>query len=161
MQQMTAEEIQTMLNDAVIGRLSMADRAGRPYTIPLPFCWCDGALYLRLPLTGRKGEVLEQNDHVCFEVDHFTRTLDEYASVLVEGRLIEVTDVNEKRRVKQLNDEKYLRLRGGHRPGHGRASHIETLPMRKILVERLGGRKKETSEQTLHVAAVPLVAGGC
>ena len=36
MQEMTLDEIETMLADALIGRLSMADRSGRPYTIPLP-----------------------------------------------------------------------------------------------------------------------------
>ena len=57
----------------------MADASGRPYTIPLPFCWTDASVYLRLPLTGRKGAVLTKNDQVCFEVDHFTETLDRAA----------------------------------------------------------------------------------
>jgi nitroimidazol reductase NimA-like FMN-containing flavoprotein (pyridoxamine 5'-phosphate oxidase superfamily) len=142
MQDMTADEIEAMLSEAMIGRLSMADRDGRPYTIPLPFCWADGALYLRVPLSGRKGMVLAQNDQVCFEVDRFTQSLDEYASVLIEGRLIPVPSIAEKERVKQINDEKYLRLRRGHRPGHGRASDIAGLPMRKISVDQISGRKK-------------------
>src|SRR5215213_7496700 len=99
MQDMTPDEIHRFLDDARIGRLCMAGSDGRPYTIPLPFCWLDGALYVRLPLTGRKGQVLGQNDRVCFEADEFTETLDDYASVLVEGRLVEVNGVEEKRRV--------------------------------------------------------------
>jgi nitroimidazol reductase NimA-like FMN-containing flavoprotein (pyridoxamine 5'-phosphate oxidase superfamily) len=47
----------------------VADCDGRPYAIPLPFCWLDQILYLRLPLTGRKGAVLACNDQVYFEVD--------------------------------------------------------------------------------------------
>ena len=121
MQDMTVHDIDRMLSEARIGRLSMADAAGRPYTIPLPFCWTDGSIYLRLPLTGRKGAVLAQNDQVCFEVDQFTETLDAYASVLVEGRLVSVASAAEKLRVKRSNDEKYSRLRHGYRPGHGRA----------------------------------------
>jgi nitroimidazol reductase NimA-like FMN-containing flavoprotein (pyridoxamine 5'-phosphate oxidase superfamily) len=122
----------------------MADTAGQPYSIPLPFCWHEGALYLRLPLTGRKGSVLSQNDRVCFEVDWFTETLDDYGSVLIEGRLVAVSDLEEKARVKAANDGKYRELRNGYRPGHGRSTPLADLPMRKIFPERLSGRRKES-----------------
>jgi nitroimidazol reductase NimA-like FMN-containing flavoprotein (pyridoxamine 5'-phosphate oxidase superfamily) len=145
---MTYAEIARMLGDARIGRLCMADADGTPYAIPLPFCWADGALYLRLPLTGRKGAVLSRNDRVCFEADAFTDTLDDYASVLVEGRLIPVTDTQEKGRIKSLNDQKYAALRRGYRPGHGRSTPLADLPMRKILVTRLSGKKKEPTVAT-------------
>ena len=145
-----------MLSESRIGRLCMADAAGRPYTIPLPFCWTDGTVYLRLPLTGRKGMVLTQNDQVCFEVDYFTETIDEYASVLVEGRLVPVTSTDEKLRVKCCNDEKYTRLRQGYRPGHGRSTPIDELPLRRIVVVRVSGRKKNAVPQN----AEPMIAGG-
>lgn len=144
MTEMNEREIDAMLGDSRVGRLCMADVDGRPYAIPLPFCWLHGVLYLRLPSTGRKGEVLGRNNRVCFEVDRFTDTLDDYASVLVEGKLICVEDLDEKRRAKLANDDKYLRLRNGHRPGHGRQTPLEQLPMRKLVVERMTGRKKET-----------------
>ena len=155
MQDMMPHEIDQLLSETRIGRLSMADRSGRPYTIPLPFCWTEGTVYLRLPLSGRKGTVLSENDQVCFEVDAFTETLDEYASVLVEGRLVPVQDVNEKLRVKRINEAKYSRLRRGHRPGHGRTTPVEELPMRKVIIERLSGRKKDEP-----VAAALLAVGG-
>jgi nitroimidazol reductase NimA-like FMN-containing flavoprotein (pyridoxamine 5'-phosphate oxidase superfamily) len=130
----------------------MAGADGRPYTIPLPFCWAGGALYVRLPLTGRKGRVLRENDRVCFEADDFTDCLDDYTSVIVEGRLVEVSDLEEKRRVKQANDEKYRRLRGGHRPGHGRAKPLVELPLRKVVVEQVGGRRKGSAAGAMSVA---------
>lgn len=142
MLEMTEQEIDHLLDQSLIGRLSMAETTGQPYTIPLPFCWVDGSIYLRLPLTGRKGEVLAANNRVCFEVDEFSDMLDEYESVLVEGRLVEVTDLDEKAHVKAMNDEKYNRLRNGHRPGHGRTTSLEALPLRKIVVAVLAGRKR-------------------
>jgi nitroimidazol reductase NimA-like FMN-containing flavoprotein (pyridoxamine 5'-phosphate oxidase superfamily) len=142
---MTRDQIDELLGDSHIGRLCMAGTDGRPYAIPIPFCWTGGALYLRLPLTGRKGQTLAANDLVCFEVDHFTPTLDEYASVLIEGQLVEVTDLAEKARVKRANDAKYDRLRNGHRPGHGRATPLSELPMRKILVSSVSGRAKSNA----------------
>lgn len=154
---MTDCEIRDMLAETRIGRLCMADPADhRPYAIPLPFCWHAGSLYLRLRLVGRKGSVLDANPLVCFEVDSFTDSLDEYASVLVEGRLVEVTDLDEKAAVKQLNDAKYNRLRKGFRPGHGRSTPLTNLPLRKIVVERLTGLKKDSNL----AAAAPLAAVG-
>jgi nitroimidazol reductase NimA-like FMN-containing flavoprotein (pyridoxamine 5'-phosphate oxidase superfamily) len=146
---MTPDEIAQMFDDAMIGRLCMADTDGTPYAIPLPFCWRDGALYLRLPLTGRKGEVLSRNNRVCFQVDAFTDSLDDYASALVEGRLVEVTSLEEKETVKAANDAKYDRLRGGVRPGHGRSTPLAALPMRKIAVTQLSGKKKEPTPATV------------
>jgi nitroimidazol reductase NimA-like FMN-containing flavoprotein (pyridoxamine 5'-phosphate oxidase superfamily) len=140
--EMNDVEIHQLLEASRIGRLCMAGADGRPYSIPLPFCWTDGALYLRLPLTGRKGDVLRGNDRVCFEVDAFTDTLDDYASVLVEGRLIAVDDVDEKAKVQEINKTKYQLLRRGYRPGHGRSIQPTELPLRKIKVDQISGRRK-------------------
>jgi nitroimidazol reductase NimA-like FMN-containing flavoprotein (pyridoxamine 5'-phosphate oxidase superfamily) len=142
MENMTSVEVEEMLNNTLIGRLSMADAQGKPYTIPLPFCWANAAIYLRIPMTGRKGEILRENDRVCFEIDDYTDSLDDYASVVAEGRLVEVTSDREKGYVKHHNDAKYQRLRGGHRPGHGRSTQVSSLPLRKIVLERIAGRKK-------------------
>jgi nitroimidazol reductase NimA-like FMN-containing flavoprotein (pyridoxamine 5'-phosphate oxidase superfamily) len=159
MVELSAEQIEALLSGERIGRLSMAGADGRPYTIPLPFCWHAGTVYLRLPLTGRKGEILRQNGHVCFEADTCTPTLDQYASVLVEGELVPVTDPAEKAAVKRANDAKYDRLRHGHRPGHGRATPLAELPLRKINVERVTGRgKTPTTHEGQAVAVAPAAA---
>jgi nitroimidazol reductase NimA-like FMN-containing flavoprotein (pyridoxamine 5'-phosphate oxidase superfamily) len=152
MLEMMPHEIDEMLNESRIGRLCMADDRGRPYAIPLPFCWIDDSVYLRLPLTGRKGRILTSNSHVCFEVDQYSDDLQEYASVLVEGRLVPLSSLDEKLRVKQTNDEKYHRLRGGYRPGHGRSMPLDALPMQKIIVQSLSGRKKDSSRASQLVA---------
>ncbi len=140
---MSQEDVERMLRTSRIGRLAMADAGGRPYVIPLPFTWANGALYLRLPMTGRKGEVLQQNRKVCFEIDHYTDTLDDYASVLVEGHLAEVPDIAEKQRIREITRSKYERLRQGYRPGHGRQTPIEQMPLCKIVVEQISGRQRE------------------
>ncbi|MGE5609443.1 MAG: pyridoxamine 5'-phosphate oxidase family protein [Bacillota bacterium] len=145
MVEMSHGEVERMLTDTAIGRLAMASPDGHPYAIPLPFCWADGSLYLRLSLTGRKGTILAHNDRVCFEIDNCSPTLDDYASVLIEGRLVLVIDLGEKAYVKTMNDTKYERLRSGYRPGHGRSISLQQLPLRKIVVEQLSGRKKEST----------------
>ena len=140
---MNSGEIEQMLQCGRIGRLAMADAAGQPYVIPLPFTWHAGSLYLRLPMTGRKGRVFLQNTRVCFEVDQFTDTLDEYASVLVEGRLEAVRDVAEKQQVREITRTKYQSLRRGYRPAHGRATPIDEMPLCRIAIDQISGRRRE------------------
>ena len=140
---MTEKEIGELLDNALIGRLAMSAQDATPYVIPLPFCRLDGCIYLRVPLSGRKGDILRTNDRVCFEVDWFTDQLDDYASVLVEGRLTAVDDLGEKVRVRAANDEKYNRLRHAWRPGHGRRTPLEQIPTRKIIPICISGRRME------------------
>lgn len=140
--EMTEQEIRILLANAPIGRLAMADGDGKPYVIPMPFCWLANKLYLRLPMKGRKASILKNNNQVCFEADSFAHDLSDYASVIVEGRLVPVNDTIEKNSVKAANHAKYNRLRKGNRPGHGRTTPIEDLPLHKIQVTQLSGRKK-------------------
>ncbi|MGN6370271.1 MAG: pyridoxamine 5'-phosphate oxidase family protein [Phycisphaerae bacterium] len=143
MLEMTPGEIEQHLAESRIGRLCMATPDGEPYVVPMPFCWLEHALYLRVALKGRKGIILSANPRVCFEIDWFSDTLDDYGSILIEGRLEPVASLPEKSRVKSLNEHKYARLRKGFRPGHGRQTPLEDLPLQKIVVTRLSGRKRE------------------
>ena len=143
---MTENEIFNLLDRSLIGRLAMADIQGRPYAIPLPFCRIENTIYLRVPMTGRKGDILRANNHVCFEIDVFTDQLDDYASILVEGRLVAVDDLAEKARVRIINDGKYDSLRHAWRPGHGRRTALEDVPTRKIIPSSISGRKMTPRE---------------
>ena len=149
---MTETEIFNLLDRSLIGRLAMADLQGRPYAIPLPFCRIDNIVYLRVPMTGRKADILAVNNQVCFEMDVFTDQLDDYASILVEGRLVGVDDLMEKARVRMINDAKYNALRHAFRPGHGRRTALEDLPTRKIIPSSISGRKMTPRELSVPAA---------
>jgi nitroimidazol reductase NimA-like FMN-containing flavoprotein (pyridoxamine 5'-phosphate oxidase superfamily) len=140
---MSPRQIEAQLAAVRIGRLCMATPDGQPYAIPMPFCWHAGALYLRIPMKGRKGDILTQNPRVCFEIDWFTDTLDDYGSVLVEGLLQAVESLAEKAGAKAANDAKYDRLRQGFRPGHGRQTPLEMLALQKIVVSKMTGRIRQ------------------
>jgi nitroimidazol reductase NimA-like FMN-containing flavoprotein (pyridoxamine 5'-phosphate oxidase superfamily) len=86
MLEMTGDQIDERLANTRVGRLCMATTDGEPYGIPMPFCWHRGALYLRVSMKGRKGDILTRNPRVCFEIDWYSDTLDDYGSVLIEGR---------------------------------------------------------------------------
>ncbi len=61
-------EIEAILLKADICRLAMTDGAA-PYIVPLNFGYRDRALYFHTGLAGKKIDILNKNNAVCFEVD--------------------------------------------------------------------------------------------
>ncbi|MBC7960501.1 MAG: pyridoxamine 5'-phosphate oxidase family protein, partial [Vallitaleaceae bacterium] len=62
------DEIEQILRTAKVCRVSMVDD-GKPYLVPLNFGYQDKALYFHSAKSGRKIEILKNNNNVCFEVD--------------------------------------------------------------------------------------------
>ncbi len=137
---MSRLEIQTFLQNQLLGHLGMATPDGRPYVIPMPFCYLNDCIYIRLPKTGRKGAIIAENQHVCFEVDYCSPQMDDYASVIIDGVIKPVTDLAEKGSVRDATTEKYMRLRGQYRPGHKRQTPLEDLPTMRISPASIAGR---------------------
>lgn len=152
---MSSSEIESLLANSLIGRLGLADIHGQPYMLPFPFCWRQGAIYLRLATTGRKGEILKTNTRVCFEVDWCAEQMNDYASIIIEGRLEPVTDLTEKKAARTANEAKYRRLRPHHRPGHGRSTSLEELAMHKIVASVVSGRRMEPHMGADHKVVEP------
>lgn len=148
MEDMSRLEIHTFLQNQLLGRLAMAAPDGRPYVIPMPFCYLNNCIYIRLPMTGRKGAILAENQHVCFEVDYCSPQMDDYASVIIDGVIELVTDLAEKGSVRDATTEKYMRLRGQYRPGHQRQTPLEDLPTMRISPTLISGRR--ISESATH-----------
>ena len=153
---MTAQEIALLLQNARVGRLGMAAPDGRPYTIPLRFVWLNGCLYVRLAHYGRKADILEANNRVCFESDAFTDDFSQYASVLAEGTVVDVTDPVEKEEALFRYHEKYSRLCGIGLPP--RPVTISGVALRKLIVQSLTGRKREPDDAIIPVLRPGAVA---
>jgi uncharacterized protein len=138
---MPPSEIQHLLENSRIGRLGMVDAGGRPYTIPLRFVWTAAALYVRLAHEGRKGDALDHDNRVCFETDTCAPDFSYYASVVLEGTLIDATDDDEKRAALVAYNDKYSRLCGLPNPGPNPTT--KGVAIRKLLIESTTGRKNE------------------
>jgi len=153
---MSLTEIQRFLQNQLLGRLAMATPDGVPYVIPMPFCYLNDCIYLRLPITGRKGSIITANNRVCFEVDTCSPRMDYYASVIVDGVIAPVTSVVEKATAREATTDKYRRLRDQYRPGHGRQTSLEDLPTMRIAISCLSGRKiGEQSERNVSCSQTP------
>jgi nitroimidazol reductase NimA-like FMN-containing flavoprotein (pyridoxamine 5'-phosphate oxidase superfamily) len=138
---MPVAESHALLASRRVGRLAMVGSDGQPYAIPLRYVWHNGAVYVRLAFDGRKQDALEHNRRVCFETDECLDDFSHFASVLVEGTLADVTDDDEKRDALVALNSKYERLAGLPSPGPNPI--VRGVAMRKIVVSRLSGRKRE------------------
>jgi len=138
---MLKSESEKLLHNARVGRLSMVDPDGRPYVIPLRFLWTDKTVYVRLAPCGRKQDAIERSNHVCFETDEVRPDFSEYASVVIEGRIEDVSDEEEKKRALVAMNDKYARLCQLPTPGPNPVT--KGVAIRKIVIEKLSGRKRE------------------
>ena len=60
--------IDEIIKRCTVCRLGMSDN-GQPYIVPLSFGYDNQFLYVHAALTGRKIDILKQNNRVCFEFD--------------------------------------------------------------------------------------------
>ena len=102
------EKIDRFLNEKRVGTLSMCDKEGRPYGIPVNYIYLEGKIYIHGMGSGKKNVVLGENPSVCFSVfEEFGTATDpvpckcdtSYFSVVIFGKAVPVEKPDEKVRV--------------------------------------------------------------
>ena len=93
------EEAVALLNQAEYGVLSTVSKDGKPYGVPLNFCFMDFCIYFHCAVEGHKIDNIQQNRYVSFCVVDNTEILPDkfgtkYASVIVFGEIEEVFDID-------------------------------------------------------------------
>ncbi len=93
------EEAIALLNKAEYGVLSTVTEDGKPYGVPLNFCFIDQCIYFHCAVEGRKIENIKKNKFVSFCAVGNTEVLPDkfatrYESVIVSGEVEEVFDIN-------------------------------------------------------------------
>ena len=74
-QEITDEKVlEEILSGAEICRLAMMD-GHRPYLLPFNFGYADGSLYIHSAPEGKKIELLNINNQVCFEIEDTVRII--------------------------------------------------------------------------------------
>ncbi len=97
---MTDEEIDTLLRSQRICRMALNDRP-QPYIIPLDYVYIDRKMYFHFANYGKKIQLFENDPHVSVEVDKYNADVSKYCSVTLMGRLVKVTDREEKKKVSE------------------------------------------------------------
>ena len=92
-QEISEDESKSILRKATNGVLSLIDKDGRPYGVPLSFIYDGGkAIYFHCALEGRKLDCIYNNPKACFTVIEMDEIHPEefttyFRSVIVEGKI--------------------------------------------------------------------------
>ena len=109
-------KINVFLKQARIGYLGMAD-GHLPYVVPLNFVWTNGMLYFHGATGGRRNQVMDENQEVCFTVCEEYGTITDpvpaktdtaYMSVIVFGKAQPIDDLDEATHMLQEMLNKYV-----------------------------------------------------
>ena len=141
----TNDEAVAILNKAEYGVLSTISPDGKPYGVPLSFCYMDHCIYFHCAIEGRKIDNIEKNKTVSFCAVGKTEIMPDkfgtkYESVIVSGQIEEVFNVN-----KQIALEGLLKKYSSDYFNNG-LKYIETLKDKtrvfKIYIIHLSGKAR-------------------
>ena len=136
--------IEKIIQRASVCRLGLSSE-NTPYIVPVCFGYKDNALYFHSSTTGRKLEMLEQNNRICFEMDVDTHLVVgssacdwtmKYLSVIGYGRAIKVEDPQEKVAALDIIMEHYSGPQGDYDK-----STLEKVMVIKVEIESMTGKK--------------------
>ncbi len=102
MQNLNRNEMITLLKTVREGFLAMSDD-GRPYCLPFGFVFFDNSVYISMFPKGRKWRCLQKEPRVCFSVFAWNEQGTCWSSVVVEGEIAEISDLEPIKNVVQAN----------------------------------------------------------
>lgn len=102
MKDLSREEMTSVLQTAREGVLAMCD-VGRPYCLPFGFVYLDESVYVSMFPTGRKWLCLQQNPRVCFSAYAWNDDRTRWMSVVIDGEITMISDLDRIRRVVGAN----------------------------------------------------------
>jgi uncharacterized protein len=139
------EIIEQLLSGSETCRIAMID-GNSPYIVPLNYGYVSNALYFHSALSGRKIEILKQNNRVCFEIENFSEIVrDEipcewtakYRSLIGYGTIEFITGNEEKKKGLDVIMTHYGR-KGAITYSD---SHIENIVILKLNIEEISGKQ--------------------
>ena len=109
------DTIERILKEAQVCRIALCDN-NKPYIVPMNFGFKDSCLYLHSATEGRKIDIINENNEVCFEVDIEDAIVKsestcnwgmKYYSVIGFGKAKLIDDINEKKKSLDIIIQKY------------------------------------------------------
>ena len=149
MKDLSKDEMARLLKDEKDGVLALTDGT-KPYCIPLCFVYVNDAVYFTLFPTGRKLEYFQKNQNVCFNVFRWNEGRTEWSSVVVDGEMEPVKDIETIESVVKANIEmmgldpvNYLQKRMEYYKKN--LDNPKALKVFKINASDMGGKKMHTT----------------
>ena len=137
--------IEWILNEADFCRIAMCD-GSKPYIVPLNFGYEDGILFFHSAKEGKKIDVLRTNNKICFEIDIKAELVKcevicdwgmKYYSIVGEGIVDILTDIEEKKRGLNVISKKYAKNLEFEYP----ISMLNNIEVLKVSILKMTGKK--------------------
>lgn len=140
------EEIERIIASCEVCYLSMVDQDNKPYIIPMNFGYKKDCIYLHSSQTGKKIDILNNNNNVCiaFSTDHELRWQSEnvacsysmkYRSVLAYGKVEFIEDFDQKIEALNVVMAQYTK-----REFEYSNPAVKDVKVFKVIIEKLDGR---------------------
>ncbi len=104
-----------ILNQSVVCRIALCD-GEKPYLVPMNFAYSENRLYLHSATSGRKIDILKENNNICFQMDIKTQMVRsenpcnwgmKYLSVIGSGKAHLIDDLSGKKDALDIIMAKY------------------------------------------------------
>ena len=108
-------EIEAVIQQVTVCRIGMSDN-NIPYIVPMCFGYQEDAIYVHGSLKGKKTDILQKNQNVCFEFDINTEVVEgekackwsmKYKSVIGFGKAIFLNELDDKRKALNIIMHQY------------------------------------------------------
>lgn len=116
---MTKKEMWKLIRRQRLCRIAFKG-AKYPYMAPFQYIVMNGVLYFHFTDYGKKMKLIENDKHVCVEIEEYKEDLSEYSFIVLRGTLKVVT--NQQEQIKALNklaEEGEAKLSPNFLPAHG------------------------------------------
>jgi len=116
---MTKQEMWKLIRRQRLCRIAFKG-AQYPYMAPFQYVVLNGVLYFHFTDYGKKMKLIENDKHVCVEIEEYKEDLSEYSFIVLRGTLKVVTDQQERvKAIKKLSEEGETKLSPNFLPAHG------------------------------------------
>ncbi|HUU86287.1 MAG TPA: pyridoxamine 5'-phosphate oxidase family protein [Candidatus Glassbacteria bacterium] len=116
---MTKQEMWKLIRRQRLCRIAFKG-AKYPYMAPFQYVVLNGVLYFHFTDYGRKMKLIENDKHVCVEIEEYKEDLSEYSFIVLRGTLKVVNDQQERvKAIKKLSEEGETKLSPNFLPAHG------------------------------------------
>jgi uncharacterized protein len=104
-----------ILNQSAVCRIALCD-GEKPYLVPMNFAYSENRLYIHSATSGRKINILKENNNICFQMDIQTQMVRsenprnwgmKYLSVIGSGKAHLIEDLSRKKEALDIIMAKY------------------------------------------------------
>ena len=145
-QALSPDQIQSILENGSSGVLALSGDGGYPYAVPISYVFADRKLFFHCAVSGHKTDAIRRNPKASFCVVARDQVVPEeyttrFRSVIVFGRVRELTESAEKRRAIELLAQKFAPDDSAEHRAAAIDGYWDSLCVLELRAEHLSGKE--------------------